>query len=124
MKIVIRRYLTFLVPGSIVANATFIDQFGTVTSSTGVLSLDSRYVGGFTAVQSIGQIIGMLSGGYVSDRFGRKANLFSLTVFLALGVILEMVATSDPVWLVARLFAGWGTGLTQTTVPVYISEIA
>ena len=98
-------------------------QFGTI-SEHGKLALDARYVGGFTAVQSVGQIIGMLSGPMLSDRFGRKANLFALTIILSLGVVLEMVAKNNPVWLAARLFAGWGTGLSQTTVPVYISEIA
>ena len=64
------------------------------------------------------------SGPYTSDRYGRKFNFALFTLILCLGVILEIVATSNPVWLVARLFAGWGTGLAQTTIPVYISEIA
>ena len=56
--------------------------------------------------------------------FGRKFNLAMLTVILSIGVILELVAKTSPVWLVARLFAGWGTGIAQSTIPVYISEIA
>ncbi len=56
------------VPGSIVANKSFIAQFGTERNAKGALVLDPRYVGGFTAVQSIGQIIGMLSGGWVRSR--------------------------------------------------------
>lgn len=47
------------VPGSIVANKYFIKQFCTVTVK-GECALDPRYVGGFTGVQSVGQIIGML----------------------------------------------------------------
>jgi MFS family permease len=69
-------------------------------------------------------MIGMLSGPLTADRFGRKFNLALLTVILTLGVVLEIVAKSNPVWLVARLFAGWGTGMVQTGIPVYISEIA
>ena len=50
-----------LVPGSIVANPYFIDQFATICDANGQnCALDARYVGAFTAVQSIGQIIGML----------------------------------------------------------------
>jgi MFS family permease len=56
--------------------------------------------------------------------FGRRFNLALLTVILTIGVALELVAKTNPVWLVARLFAGWGTGMVQTGVPVYISEIA
>lgn len=66
----------------------------------------------------------MLSGPISADYFGRKFNLFLLTAILTLGVVLEIVAKSNPVWLCARLFAGWGTGMIQTGIPVYISEIA
>jgi hypothetical protein len=46
------------VPGSIVANKYFIAQFCTVTEANGKCALDSVYVGAWTAVQSVGQIIG------------------------------------------------------------------
>lgn len=46
------------VPGSIVANKYFIAQFCTVTEANGNCALDSVYVGAWTAVQSVGQIIG------------------------------------------------------------------
>jgi MFS family permease len=68
--------------------------------------------------------LGMLSGPITADYVGRKANLFILSVILILGIVLELVAKSPQVWLVARLFAGWGTGMVQTGIPVYISEIA
>jgi MFS family permease len=66
----------------------------------------------------------MLSGPITADWLGRKFNLALLTVILTLGVILEIVATNNAVWLCARLLAGWGTGMVQTGIPVYISEIA
>lgn len=46
------------VPGSIVANKHFIAQFCTVKEANGKCALDSVYVGAWTAVQSVGQIIG------------------------------------------------------------------
>lgn len=52
--------LKALVPGSIVANKNFIAQFCTVTEGDGKCALDSVYVGAWTAVQSVGQIIGWL----------------------------------------------------------------
>ena len=112
------------VPGSIVANTWFIKQFCTIHTAKGQCVLDSRYVGAFTGIQSVGQILGMLGGPIISDRFGRKINIICLVCLLSIGVIVEMVAKSDPVWLVARLFAGWGTGMSQTVIPTYISEIA
>lgn len=38
--------------------------------------------------------------------------------------MLEIVAKEWVVYLVARLLAGWGTGLVQSGVTVYIAEIA
>jgi len=55
-----RVLLTWTVPGSIVANKHFIAQFCTVTEANGSCALDSVYVGAWTAVQSVGQIIGEL----------------------------------------------------------------
>lgn len=43
------------IPGSIVANKYFIAQFGTIIVN-GKLTLDARYVGAFTGVQSAGQV--------------------------------------------------------------------
>lgn len=59
MRLWVVAYDPRTVPGSIVANTYFIKQFATVCSK-GSCALDARYVGAFTGVQSVGQIIGML----------------------------------------------------------------
>jgi MFS family permease len=66
----------------------------------------------------------MVSVPITADMFGRRFIFVLLTVILAIGAGLELIAKTNPVWLVARLLAGWGTVMVQTGVPVYISEIA
>jgi MFS family permease len=65
------------------ANANFIERFGTVVVD-GALQLNAQHVAAWGGIQSAGQIVGMLTGGFTSDRFGRKANMYILVSMLIL----------------------------------------
>ncbi|KAJ9121876.1 hypothetical protein QFC24_004458 [Naganishia onofrii] len=113
------------VPGSIIVSQGFIAVFGTIGSKAdGTLALSAQHVSAWGGVQSAGQIIGMISGPLTSDYLGRKFNMFLLTGLLIIAAVLEIVAKEWVVYLVARLLAGWSTGLVQSGVTVYIAEIA
>lgn len=71
------------IPGNMAANTNFIERFGTVILN-GSLQLDATHVAAWGGIQSAGQIVGMLSGGFTSDRFGRKANMYILVSMLIL----------------------------------------
>jgi MFS family permease len=73
---------------------------------------------------SIGQIIGMTTLPFLSDRFGRKAAMYTYWFVLAMSVLTETLARTWPAWLVAKLLAGIGVGCLQSTVPTYIAETA
>lgn len=73
---------------------------------------------------SIGQIIGMTTLPFLSDRYGRKAAMYTYWFVLAMSVLCETVATTWPVWLIAKLLAGMGVGCLQLTIPTYIAEVA
>lgn len=66
----------------------------------------------------------MWGGPFLSDRFGRKPATYLLTVLLTVAVILEIFATDWRVYLIARFLAGAGTGMVQSGITVYISEIS
>ena len=61
---------------------------------------------------SVGQIIGMLTIPFLSDRYGRKVAMWTYWVILASSVLCETLARSWPIWLVAKLLAGM-CGLRQ-----------
>ncbi len=71
-----------------------------------------------------GATIGALSGGRLSDRFGRRATLIATSVIFIAGAIVCAAASSLNMLVIGRVVVGLGIGLACTTVPVYISEVA
>lgn len=109
---------------SIVANKGFVHEFATKYDETGAPYLDSPIMSGWSSIMSVGQVIGMASVPFISSRFGRKVAMYYYWFVLALSVMTESLARTWPVWLVAKLLAGIGVGCLQSTLPVYIAEIA
>ncbi|KAH6689842.1 sugar transporter [Plectosphaerella plurivora] len=110
--------------GNIVANPGFVEQFATQTNSEGQRVLASPILSAWGAIMSVGQIIGMTSLPFFSDRYGRKVAMYIFWFILAMSVLAETLARSWPVWLVAKLLAGIGVGCLQSTIPTYIAEVA
>ncbi|KAG7108624.1 MFS transporter fmqE like protein [Verticillium longisporum] len=110
--------------GNIVANPGFVRQFATETNNAGEPFLASPILSAWGSIMSVGQIIGMTSLPFLSDRFGRKAAMYAFWFVLAMSVLAESLARSWPVWLVAKLLAGIGVGCLQSTIPTYIAETA
>jgi len=108
----------------IVANKGFVRQFATESNDDGSPALASPILAGWSSIQSVGQIIGMVGLSFISSRFGRKVAMFSYWSILAASVLAESLARRWEVWLVAKLLAGIGVGCMQTTLPTYISEVA
>jgi sugar porter (SP) family MFS transporter len=71
-----------------------------------------------------GAIVGALTGGSLSDRFGRRLTLLATSIVFIAGAILCAAAMSIAALVVGRIIVGLGIGLACTTVPVYISEVA
>lgn len=82
--------------GNVIANQGFIDHVGFVDSN-GEYSLNSNYTALWGAMQSLGQLVGMVFLNPISDTIGRKMTMYVLWVVLA-GVSW----TFYPIWLVAR----------------------
>lgn len=92
-------------PGNIIANQGFINQFGSVLKwiqrkstrslahvncwsdmigRTGALALSAHDVSVWGGGTSAGQIAGMILQAFVGDKLGRKASLLTMSLFLAL----------------------------------------
>ncbi|KAI6780905.1 uncharacterized protein J7T54_007385 [Emericellopsis cladophorae] len=76
------------------------------------------------SILSAGTFFGALSSPLLSDYFGRRLGLVISTWVFNLGVVLHTVATSIPLFLAGRFFAGYGVGLISAMVPLYQSETA
>jgi MFS family permease len=110
--------------GSIIANKGFVHQFATATNADGDEYLTAPILAGWSSIMSVGQIIGMLTIPFLSDKYGRKTAMWTYWTILVSSVLCETLARTWPVWLVAKLLAGVGVGCLQSTLPVYISECA
>jgi sugar porter (SP) family MFS transporter len=71
-----------------------------------------------------GATIGALSGGKLSDRFGRRITLIGTSLIFVAGALICAAAASFTMLVAGRAIVGLAIGLSSTTVPVYISEVA
>ncbi|KAF7586781.1 High-affinity glucose transporter rgt2 [Aspergillus hancockii] len=91
------------------------DNFPDVTSSQSSM---------IVSLLSAGTFFGALGAAPVADYFGRRIAMIIESVVFCFGVILQTAATSIPLFVAGRFFAGFGVGLLSATVPLYQSETA
>ncbi|PLB45132.1 MFS general substrate transporter [Aspergillus steynii IBT 23096] len=107
--------------GNIIANQGFINHVGFLDSS-GERALKANYTALWGAMQSLGQLIGMVFMNPISDLVGRKMTLYGVWIVLAASLIIETLVRDWRDWTGAKLLAGVGIGAIQATLPVYVME--
>ncbi|OAL57382.1 general substrate transporter [Pyrenochaeta sp. DS3sAY3a] len=111
--------------GSIVANQGFINQYGTVKDpKTGKLALNATHISLWGALYFVTAICIQSVAPITADRFGRKFNMWGITFFITLSVLIQCFSKTWWEILIARLIAGCAGGLMGTSCMVYMSEIA
>jgi hypothetical protein len=63
--------------GNIYANPGFVDQFGTGKNSDGDTVITAPIMATWQNISSVGQIIGMMTMPFFSDRFERKYAMYA-----------------------------------------------
>ena len=81
-------------------------------------------IGLATSSAIIGCIVGAMSAGFFSDRFGRRKVLFFCAVLYAASGVLCAMSWSFTSFMVARIVNGIAIGVSSMICPVYIAEIA
>ncbi len=71
-----------------------------------------------------GTVVGALIGGWLADRFGRKATLLWIGILYFVGAVGSALATNVATFIAARVVGGLGIGISTVIAPMYISEIA
>ncbi|XP_006562375.2 facilitated trehalose transporter Tret1-2 homolog isoform X2 [Apis mellifera] len=72
----------------------------------------------------IGSMTGPFLGACLADRFGPKRCLLISSGFFIVGWLLVLLANTVSVLYVARVILGIGVGISYTTNPMYVSEVA
>lgn len=97
---------------------------GTVDRVSSQFRLDVMTSGWFVSSALLGAIIGVIVGGNLSDRYGRKSTMICSGALFAVSMIGCAMAPSFIYLVVYRLIGGIGIGVASIVCPMYISEIA
>ena len=72
----------------------------------------------------VGAAVLAITGGSLSDRFGRRKMLLITSVVFIAGALVCAAAGSIEILIFGRVIVGMGIGLASSVVPLYISEIS
>ena len=119
-KIIIALGITWILDG---LEASLVANLAPTLQSAGTLGLSSEQVGLANTAYLVGQVIGALGFGHLTDRLGRK-KLFLITLGLYLvATALSGLAPNLAVFAVFRLFAGAGIGGEYSAINSAIDEL-
>lgn len=97
---------------------------GTVTMVVNQFGLDSLQTGWFVGSALIGSIAGVISGGVISDRIGRKRSMILSAILFTISALGCAVSTSFGQLVLYRVIGGIGIGMVSIISPMYISELS
>src|ERR671921_207107 len=72
----------------------------------------------------VGAVVGALSGGPFTDRFGRRWTAMLAAIIFAVGALIVALTPTVVILIFGRFVLGLGVGLASLVVPLYIAEIA
>lgn len=112
------------------ALAGFLFGFDTVVISGAeqriqeLWELNSTLHGWAMSMALWGTVLGALTGGYPSERLGRKKTLLFVGLLYLVSALWSAMATDEYTFMVARFIGGLGVGVSTVAAPMYIAEIA
>ena len=97
---------------------------GTVAEVSKQFNLSALMKGWFVSSALLGAIFGVLGGGALSDKFGRKRTMVTAATLFAVSMVGCAFAPSFVTLVLFRLVGGMGIGVASIVCPMYISEIS
>ncbi|KAE8538162.1 hypothetical protein D1P53_005500 [Cryptococcus gattii VGV] len=110
-------------PGNILPLPAFVKNMAdtTINGAPAISGTTVSFLGGFPAMV---QIFGQLSGGPISNHIGRKGSMVVFSTLFLTGSVLSITAQNWRWFLGAGCVTKLGLGIAQTTLIVYLAEIA
>ena len=96
--------------------------FGKLNTTTGVCAITSSQQSLVVSILSAGTFFGALFAAPVADFMGRRWSVVFAVLIFVVGVAMQAAATALPLFVVGRVFAGWGVGMVSMLIPMYQSE--
>ncbi|WP_432544076.1 sugar porter family MFS transporter [Kineococcus sp. SYSU DK002] len=88
------------------------------------LGLTTLTEGVVTSSLLFGAAVGAISGGRLSDAWGRRKAILLMAVFFFVGALVCVFAPNFEVMVVGRVLLGLAVGAASTVVPVFLAELA
>ncbi|KAH7178680.1 general substrate transporter [Fusarium sp. MPI-SDFR-AT-0072] len=102
----------------------FVRDFGT-RGHDGEFHISPQNLAVMTSMINVGELVGSLLAAPLNDLFGRKGSLFTGSVAVVVGVIMQLSTTSSRALITAgRAVSGFGVGTFSVTSPLYMGIIA
>ncbi|XP_052870590.1 solute carrier family 2, facilitated glucose transporter member 3-like isoform X2 [Anopheles cruzii] len=104
-------------------NETIYETYGTVFTEGNLETFWSAVVSIFL----IGGVIGSLGGAWVADKLGRKRSFLLCGFLLVVGGLcfqFTKAVSSVELLMIGRIVVGLAAGLTTSTIPMYLTELA
>ncbi|KAA8910204.1 hypothetical protein TRICI_004222 [Trichomonascus ciferrii] len=99
----------------------FVDKFGTVVNGEKVITASWQM--GLSSIICVGNIIGVLFSGQLSDNFGHIWVMLGAMVFLIGTIFMFFFAPNVEVLFAACLVSGIPVGIFSAIAPAYASEV-
>src|ERR1700761_5477407 len=97
---------------------------GVVPLLTAKFMLSDKMVGYAVSSAIAGCIVGSLSAGPISDRFGRKKILLFTALLFSISSVGAAMAAALTSFIIFRIIGGIGIGAASMLSPLYIAEAA
>ncbi|KAH7137003.1 general substrate transporter [Dactylonectria estremocensis] len=111
------------IPGNVIPMQAFINQMADTTVD-GAPAISAKVISYWQGFAEMSKTLGMFTGGFFADRFGRKPAMMGAIVILLGGSIAEITAFDWKSWLGAAVLVRAGVGLAQSILITYVSELA
>ncbi|OQV00276.1 hypothetical protein CLAIMM_05794 [Cladophialophora immunda] len=111
------------IPGNVIPMQAFISQMAD-TRIDGAPAISAKVVSYWQGFAEMSKTLGMFTGGYFANRFGRKPAMLGAIVVLLGGSIAEVTASGWRSWLGAAVLVRTGVGLAQSILITYVSELS
>jgi MFS family permease len=96
--------------------------FGKQDPSTGACTISSSQQSLVVSILSAGTFFGALFAAPTADFLGRRWSIVLAVLIFAAGVAMQAGSSALPLFVVGRIFAGWGVGMVSMLIPMYQSE--
>ena len=96
--------------------------FGKYSAAANGCAITSSQQSLVVSILSAGTFFGALFAAPAADFLGRRYCVVLAVAIFSVGVAMQVAATAIPLFVVGRIFAGWGVGMVSMAIPMYQSE--